>query len=105
MHWKDRLRQRLADIGKNHTTASEEAGREAQFLKGVFRNRDQSVTLDSFLRLADAAETTPEWLLTGRGPQDMPPGAAELLEIYISLPESERQLLVDLARWRLERNS
>lgn len=101
MTWKNRIRRRLELLDKSPRAASIEAGLNTHFLQGVLSNDERSITIDNLLKLAIVLETSPEWILVGRGPDDLPAGASEMLDYYVRLPESERALLLDLARWRM----
>lgn len=105
MPWKDRIRERLNDLDKSARAASVEAGLNTHFLQGVLANDARSITIDNLIKLAAVLETSPEWILVGRGPDDLPAGASEMLDYYVRLPESERALLLDLARWRLSHHT
>jgi len=101
MDWKARIRERLETLGMSANDASLKAGLNRKFLGGVLSNRTRSITLDSLMKLAPVLETSVEWLILGRGPDELPAGASEMLDYYTRLPDSERALLIDLARWRL----
>lgn len=62
---RDRIRQRLAELGKTPRKASLEAGMSADAIRGIFRNPDSSPSVETIEKLAAALETTADWLAFG----------------------------------------
>lgn len=98
---KDRIRQRLDHLGLSPRAASLKAGLSTHYLQRVLAEKGPSVTTENLLKLSEALEASPEWLLTGRRAGDMPASASELMEIYLQMDESDRKTLMDFARWTL----
>lgn len=98
---KKRIQARLDALGLSARAASLNAGLSTHYLRRVLSDAGTSITTENLLKLAEALETTPEWLLLGRSPDQGPPEAAELIEIYTQLDSGERSTLIDFARWQL----
>ena len=101
MSMKQRIRERLEALGKKARAASIEAGLNTHFLQRVLAEENAAITTENLIKIAKVLETTPEWLLTGKAFEDIPPGAEELLSVYRELDEQGRRGLVDVARWKL----
>lgn len=99
----DRIQERLSALGLSPRAASLKAGLNTHYLQGILSDPARSMTTDNLIRLADALETSPEWLLTGRGPESFAPGAIELLDKYLQLDEADRRSLLDYVRWQLSK--
>lgn len=102
MDIRTRLKQRLTLTGKTARAASIAAGYNTHFLQKYLSGETSSLSAEALLALADVLETSPEWLLLGRGPEDLAPGASELLSIYTDLSEGDRKSLLDYARFVLK---
>jgi lambda repressor-like predicted transcriptional regulator len=98
---KDRIRQRLEHLGLSPRAASLKAELSTHYLQRVLAESGPSITTENLLKLAAALEVSPEWLLTGRHPADIPASASEMLEIYLAMDEADRKTLMDFARWTL----
>lgn len=100
---RDRIQTKLDELGLSARAASLKAGLNTHFLQGILSDEARSMTTDNLFRLAEALDTSPEWLLTGRGPEEFAPGAQELLDNYLRLSESDRRSLLDYVRWQLSK--
>lgn len=100
----DRILQRLEALSISARAASMKAGLNPHFLQKHLADRRKSLSVENLLKLADALQTSPEWLLLGHGPGDLPPGASELLTIYAGLKGGDRKSVLDYARWVLTRD-
>ncbi|MEO1187989.1 MAG: hypothetical protein AAFW60_02875 [Pseudomonadota bacterium] len=98
---KQRIQQRLDELGYSARHASLETDLSDKFLQRILSEDDPSMQTKNLLKLAETLKTTPEWILTGRTPGQGPAEAAELVSIYLEMNEAERTALVEYARWRL----
>ncbi|MCP4384887.1 MAG: helix-turn-helix transcriptional regulator [Hyphomicrobiales bacterium] len=62
---KKRLQQRLTDLDLTPEGASKKAGLSRDFLRQLFSRTAGNPRADNLVRLAEALETTPAWLLGG----------------------------------------
>ena len=97
----NRIQSRLDALSLKPRAASVRAGLNTHYLQKVLSGETKSISVDALLKLAEALETSPEWLLLGRGPDEMPPGATELLNLYAQLPDLDRKSALDYVRWLL----
>jgi transcriptional regulator with XRE-family HTH domain len=101
MQMKERILQRLADLSLSARAASLKAGLNSHFLQKVLAEENKSITTENLRKLAEALETSPEWLLTGTGPSEQDPEIAEIVDIWSRIPEREaRKAILDFARWQ-----
>jgi transcriptional regulator with XRE-family HTH domain len=103
MDIRTRIKARLKATGYSARTASVEAGYNTHLLQKYLSGSVDSITAEALLALAEVLETSPEWLLIGRGPEDLAPGAGELLSIYTELTEGDRKSLLDYARFVMKK--
>lgn len=66
---KDRIEQRLSALGLRRAEASRKAGLNPTYVRDLLEDRVQNPRAEHFSRLAEVLQTTPEWLLEGRGPE------------------------------------
>ena len=101
MQMRDRIRERLAALNISARAASLKAGLNSHFLQKVLAEEDKSITTENLRKLAEALETSPEWLLTGTGPTEQDPEITEIVDIWSRIPEREaRKAILDFARWQ-----
>lgn len=103
MDIRTRLEIRLKAAGKSARAASLAAGYNTHFLQKYLSGEVSSISAEALVMLAEVLETSPEWLLIGRGPEDLAPGAGELLAIYTDLAEGDRKSLLDYARFVMKK--
>jgi len=72
-----RIKRRLQKLGKSERGASLEAGLSDSFLRNIRQKKSGSPRIDTLEKIAEVLETTPGWLMTGEGPEDLPGSAAE----------------------------
>ena len=69
----DRIQARLKDLDLSERQAALSAGMSADGIRNIRRNPATTPRADNLARLAEVLDTTPDWLLTGRGDeQDAP---------------------------------
>lgn len=105
MDIRSRIRARLKALGTTARAASVTAGYNTHFLNKYLTGSVSSISAEALIKLAEVLETSPEWLLVGRGPEDLAPGAAELLAIYTELGDGDRKSLLDYARFVLRKGA
>lgn len=62
---KSRIKQRLDELGLSAEGASKKAGLSRSFLRLLMMHETGNPRTDSLIKLAEALETTPNWLMTG----------------------------------------
>jgi transcriptional regulator with XRE-family HTH domain len=105
MDIRTRIKARLDAAGHTPRSASVAAGYNTHFLQKYLSGSVDSITAEALLALAEVLETSPEWLLIGRGTEDLAPGAGELLSIYTGLAEGDRKSLLDYARFVMKKTT
>lgn len=71
----ERIRQRLDILQLSEEAASLRMGADRSYLRKLFDRPDSSPRGATLTRLAQALDTTEAWLLTGKGDDEIPPGA------------------------------
>lgn len=66
MNINDLVRTRLERLGLSPRAASLKAGLNSHFVQNLLSGKVQSVKTESLVKLADALETTPEYLIEGK---------------------------------------
>jgi transcriptional regulator with XRE-family HTH domain len=90
MDIRDRIQQRLDALGKSARSASLDAGLNTHFLQKYLSNPDHSIKVENLRKLAPVLETTPEWLLSGIGPEYQDPELDELRGIWDRIPQDDQ---------------
>lgn len=70
---KDKIRQRLKDLGLSARKASLKVGPNADLIRSVLRDRTQDPRGETLRRIATALEVSPEWLLGDAADAPPPP--------------------------------
>jgi len=90
---KDRIRERLNELGKTARAASIEAGLHPDTIRNVLRERSKKPRGDSLLKLARALDVTVEWLMEGTPPPQSAFASADLTPQPASfLPEAATKM-------------
>jgi len=76
MNLAQRIKRRLQKLGKTERGASLEAGLSDSYLRNIRQNKSSSPRIDTLEKIAEALNTTPGWLMTGEGAEELPAGAA-----------------------------
>ncbi len=84
---KDRIRERLKDLGKTARAASIEAGLHPDTIRNVLRERSKKPRGDSLVKLARALNVTVEWLMEGEDPSVQPPQPTPELPAVLPAPD------------------
>ena len=98
---RHRIQERIDAIGIKIQAASLKAGLGQTTLRDFMVGRAKTITLRSLTKLAPVLLCSPEWLATGRDPENGPnedPESAELHNIFASMPKRKRAIVLDLAR-------
>lgn len=76
---QERIQKRLDDLGLSRAGASLKAsgGAKRDTVQNIMSGRSINPRIDTLANLAEALETTPEWLLNGDGPPPPPPVLSE----------------------------
>lgn len=87
----DRIRQRLAALGKTAHAASVEGGNSPSLIPNILGGRSENPRIDTLRKIAASLETTAEWLMTGGEPPQLPaavplPDKSELRHTDIPAP-------------------
>lgn len=69
-----RLRNRMAELGLNPTSTASKAGLERDYIRDILRGRVASPGADKLRKVADALDTSVDWLLEGA--DEIAPGKA-----------------------------
>jgi phage repressor protein C with HTH and peptisase S24 domain len=72
---KQRIRDRLEATGLSAEGASKKAGLSRSYLRLYLSRPGSAPRSDNLVRIAGVLETTPEWLLSGKGVSEARPGA------------------------------
>jgi len=67
----DRIRKRLAAVGKSPRGASLEAGLSERFITNIFDGKSVSPRADGLAKIARVLKTTEVWLLREEGPEEI----------------------------------
>lgn len=96
-----RILERLKELGLSRRAASEKAELSETFIRDVVEGRAKSPRLQSLEKLAQALETTVEWLRTGAGDPNRVEDreTAEVIGIMPRLDEARRRELAQYARF------
>lgn len=105
MDLKDRVQARLEALDLSPRAASIEAGLNTHFLQQVLSGKTRSPRGENLNKLAAVLQTTPEWLLDGRGDPDAPTDreSAEIVGLMPILSAMDREKVVDYARFLRQR--
>ena len=71
MNLADRIRKRLKAMGLRRSAASKRAQLNETYVRDLIEGRVQNPRTEHLARLALVLGTTPEWLLEGRGPEEV----------------------------------
>lgn len=94
MDIKDRIQQRLDALDKSARAASLEAKLNTHFLQKYLSNPEHSIKVENLRKLAPVLETTPEWLLSGIGPEYRDPELETLRGIWDQIPERDHATVI-----------
>jgi len=101
MEIRERIQERLDELGMSARAASLKAKLSTHFLQKYLANPDHSIKVENLRALAGALETSPEWLLSGVGEQAVKQETAEIIDIWErKLSQEDRQAVLDFAKWR-----
>lgn len=84
----DRIKERIAELGLSMAGVSEAMGRGESFVRDIIRQKSGSPSAANLAALANELKTTPEWLLTGKGPDDVSE-SAEVINIWSRIPDNQ----------------
>jgi len=104
MDLRGRVQLRLDALGLSPRAASLKAGLNTHFLQAILSNKSDSPRAENLEKLAQALETTPQWLLSGTGDPDQPVDVqtAEVVSIMPGLDVRRRTELAQYARFLAE---
>lgn len=94
----DRIRERLEALGLSERAASMKAKLNPRFITDLLLNPDMSPRADNMRKLAEALETTPDWLDRGVDMTRIDAATAELISIMPKLDEKARRRIVAIAK-------
>lgn len=102
-----RIQQRLDELNLNQSSAARKVGRTRELLRGVLTGKARLPTADNLKLIAIALETTPDWLLEGKGPKEatdrvVPTNHDHFFEEQVTLP---RLGTVAAGLWREYQNT
>lgn len=66
-----RIQQRMDELNLNQTSAARRVGKTRELLRGVLTGKARLPTADNLKLIAEALETSSEWLLEGKGPKEV----------------------------------
>jgi transcriptional regulator with XRE-family HTH domain len=89
MDTRARIRQRIEALETSARAVSIAAGLSTHFLQKYLANPDHSIKVENLRALAPVLETTPEWLLSGIGPEHQDPGLEELKGVWSRIPTTD----------------
>lgn len=95
---RERITERLGAVDLTIQGASLKAGLGQTTLRDFMVGRSQSITLGTLSKLADALQTTVEYLHSGTGTPAADPEEAELHILVQKLDRSSRKIVLDVAR-------
>jgi len=102
---RERIQQRLDDLELSPRAASIKAGLSTHFLQNLFANEDKGINTASLIKLAEALEVTPEWLLTGRGEKTVTPEVLSFMDAFANkLDEEGRKTVMDMLEFEVVRS-
>ena len=90
MDMRDRIRSRLSELNITVNAAQDRIGKSSDFLKQYLMGRSKGMNTENLIKLAAALETTPEWLLDGRGGKEATRDSAEVVNIWDRIPDANR---------------
>ena len=94
----DRIRERLEALGLSERAASMRAKLNPRFITDLLLNPDMSPRADNMRKLAEALETTPDWLDRGIDTARIDAATAELISIMPKLDDAARRRIVEIAK-------
>ena len=101
----DRVRQRLDCLQISPRAASLEAGLNAHYLQKLFAGKATDITISKLKALASVLETSPEWLMSGRGPEHLPHEVASFMDALTNkLDDQGKQTVMDMIDFEIERS-
>ncbi|MEM6898432.1 MAG: helix-turn-helix transcriptional regulator [Pseudomonadota bacterium] len=102
----ERIQERLEALGITSRAASMEAGLNAHFLQKLFAGKTEDMTTAKLIKLAGVLETSPEWLLTGRGASDTTAEVIEFIDLLENkLSERDRDEIYEIGRLKARRRA
>jgi len=109
MEMGDRVRTKRAAKGFSQKILATKAGISRGRVSQLENKHSSRMMMDNFLKLCDAVDTNPIWILYGKGPEDpidrLPEGVLEFCAIYAALPNRLRLEVRDYALYRAERHA
>ncbi|ACT58948.1 helix-turn-helix domain-containing protein [Hirschia baltica] len=96
MDMRDRIRQRLKELGKTQAAASIEAGLGPIYLPDLFK-KTTTPSSDRLVKLAPVLQTSVEWLVTGEGDKSVlrqEKSFFDLVDLWRSLSTVEQAALL-----------
>lgn len=82
MEIRDRIQQRLSELGLKAATASSKAGLHSSYLRKFLAGDIKDITTAKLDALAVVLQTSPEWLRSGAEPGDKDDQLAEVEDIW-----------------------
>ncbi len=68
---KQRILTRLADLELNVSEAARRVGKRKDLFNNILHDKTKSAKAETLALMAQALETSPEWLLEGKGPKEV----------------------------------
>lgn len=94
----DRIRERLEALGLSERAASMKAKLNPRFITDLLLNPDMSPRADNMRKLAEALETSADWLDRGVDVARIDAATAELIQLMPRLDDAARRRLVEIAK-------
>ena len=85
---RERIEQRLAELGLSVRGASLAAGMGETTLRNYLKNMTNSLTVESVEKLAPVLKVSPRWILFGE--------SAEVVNIWDRIPADQQRLALDI---------
>lgn len=67
----DRMKLRMDELGLNPSSASARIGKSRDIIRNIVRGQTKTPSAANLALIAQALETSPEWLLEGKGPKEV----------------------------------
>lgn len=83
---KERITQRMTELGLKPATVSSRAGLSATYIRDLLRHPDPNPRMQHLTALAEVLEVSAAWLMSG-GDKVEP---AEIIDIWDSIPDRSR---------------
>ncbi|WP_370372921.1 helix-turn-helix domain-containing protein [Henriciella pelagia] len=105
MDLRQRIRQRIDELGLSPRAVSLEAGLSSHFLQKFFINPDASIKVDNLLAIAKVLDCSPSWLLTGIDRENLTDPQLQILQLFDGeLDKDAAQKVIEFARWQAEQS-